>query len=131
MPKPQVFYNCHSHIADSEAFRITKFDNDLNVEVAYDVSGKSCSCPAFFGNPKKPCKHMRMLQRFLHEHRIDSHWFIDADGKWIELGALADQPQPSAPSDNGSPADFGSASLGSNPSGVAKAATPQGWRRGW
>jgi len=58
------------------AWRITKFDNDLNVESSYITSERECGCPA--GN-RPTCRHRQMLPKMLNVGAEDSGMFYDFD----------------------------------------------------
>jgi len=58
----------------SQGIRITKWDDDFNVESSYLVSDQGCECPA-----AKPCKHMTMLKRFRLTGVIDDNDFYDPE----------------------------------------------------
>jgi hypothetical protein len=70
-------------------FRITKFDDDMNMESSYLVGHTVCECPQ---GHKPTCRHRKMLPLMLD--RIDTPWFYCFDdGLWYDpLGTqLADQ----------------------------------------
>jgi len=56
----------------SQGLRITKWDNDFNVEASYLVSDQGCECPA-----NKPCKHMSMMKMMRADGEIDKNSFYD------------------------------------------------------
>jgi hypothetical protein len=67
---------------DSPAFRITKFDDDLNVAASYRVSPTECECPQWVER-QRTCRHMKMLP--LMEDRADTDWYLDYDkGTWSQ-----------------------------------------------
>ena len=77
--------------ADGE-FRITKFDNDLNVESSYVVSERECGCPA--GN-RPTCRHRQMLPKMLNVGAEDSGMFYDYDtDQFLEPMADSEDTQP-------------------------------------
>jgi hypothetical protein len=117
-----TLYNCK---AAGESYRITKFDNEMNVESSYLCTATTCECPA----GKRPhCRHREMLPKFLHRQHVGDEWFFDFDrGGWVQ-GWLApsSEPEPLMPhSVADSTADFDSVSTGANPVGATKPA----WRR--
>lgn len=62
-------------------WRITKFDNDLNVESSYLVSREACECPA---GHRPSCRHRQMLPRMLAAQAEDSPMFYDFDNdRWL------------------------------------------------
>lgn len=88
-------YNC---VTDSHTnYRITKFDDDFNVESSYLVSLTNCECPQ--GN-KPTCRHRKMLPQFLVTKRVDSQWFLNYDtGEWRQdhVGTYVEEPLAAAP----------------------------------
>lgn len=70
-----TLYNLKS--ADGE-WRITKFDDDLNVESSYLVSEKECECPA---GSRDTCRHRQMLPIMLEAEAQDSALFYDFENK--------------------------------------------------
>lgn len=79
-------YNCKT---DGDQYRITKFDDDLEVESSYLLTMAECECPA--GN-RPSCRHRQMLPKFMQRHAIDTEWFLDFDrGGWVQH-TLASQP---------------------------------------
>ena len=56
------------------AWRITKFDNDLNVESSYITSEAECECPA---GSRPTCRHRQMLPKMLNVGAEDSGMFYD------------------------------------------------------
>lgn len=88
-------YNIHS---TASGFRVTGFDEALNVEKAYIIvkndgrQGHSsiyqCSCPA---GHRPDCKHRKMLAMYQREGRIDTEWFLDWDTQqWQRLVASSE-----------------------------------------
>jgi len=59
-------------------YAITKFDDDLNPEVTYDVSLENCSCPAGI---RKTCRHRQMLPLFINNQAIDSGKMYDYEAQ--------------------------------------------------
>src|SRR5882762_5890006 len=74
-------YNCRH--ADGK-YRITKFDEHMNVEASYIVSRLECDCPA----GKRPtCRHRQMLPKFLQRGTVGTNWWYDFDrGGWVQMG---------------------------------------------
>lgn len=70
-----ILYNCFK---EADGYRITKFDNDFNVESSYITTEHSCDCPA---GHRPSCRHRDMLGVFLKTQRNDSHWFLEWDTK--------------------------------------------------
>jgi hypothetical protein len=64
------------------AFRITKFDGNLEVESSYLTTVKECECPA---GSRPTCRHRQMLPEFIAHERVDTYWFLDWDHrKWAD-----------------------------------------------
>jgi hypothetical protein len=62
--------------------RITKFDDDLEVESSYLTSAIACECPA---GSRDTCRHRQMLPDFIATKRVGSWWFLDWDNrKWVD-----------------------------------------------
>lgn len=61
---------------DRDAYVITKFDRDYNVESVYAVTLKECDCPR---SHKTGCRHRTMLPLFIQTGHIDDGWFLDFD----------------------------------------------------
>lgn len=81
------FYNAKSIDARRyglSVIRITKFDNDMNVESSYEVTSQSCECEGFRRHAK--CRHREMWELFqLCPQEIDSEHFYDFDRHlWID-----------------------------------------------
>ena len=55
-------------------WRITKFDDQLNVESSYITSETECECPA---GVRPSCRHRQMLPRMLNVGAEDSGMFYD------------------------------------------------------
>lgn len=87
-------YNAKS---TDDAVRITKFDENLDVESSYITSRSTCECPA---GTRNSCRHRQMLPEFISAKRIDTPWFLDWDDRtWYyynsQTGELLDQaPRP-------------------------------------
>jgi hypothetical protein len=83
-------YNCKK---DELAYRITKFDEDFDVESSYLTTHKACDCPA---GVRDTCRHRQMLPEFVAAKRIDTGWLLDWDDReWYyfdpETGTLMDK----------------------------------------
>ena len=84
-----------------DAYRITKFTDDLEVEVgkdgkesSYITSRSTCDCPA---GVRDTCRHRQMLPSFIHHERINTSWFFDWDlHRWFyhdpETGQMMNEP---------------------------------------
>ena len=82
-------YNAKS--VDS-ALRITKFDDELDVESSYITTRDTCECPA---SRRHTCRHREMYSEFVETKRVDTECFLDWDErKWYyynsETGLLTD-----------------------------------------
>jgi hypothetical protein len=63
-------------------YRVTKFDDDLEVENSYLTSERECTCPA---GHRDTCRHRQMLPAFIEQQRVDTFWFLDWDNqKWAD-----------------------------------------------
>lgn len=69
-------YNLRS--TELGSYKITKFDSDLNVQAAYDVSEAGCTCP---GGSRSMCRHRLMLPVFIARGHIDDGYLYDFDRK--------------------------------------------------
>ena len=135
-------YSCH-HSGDQ--YRISKFDDDMNVQSSYLCTETECDCPA---GVRPICRHREMLPKFIQRQHVNDEWFFDYDrGGWVQMGEewatpadlhyrdvarleLNDRLRPHRVAAN--PADFDSANGGSNPSVAAKPLPPAhypSWRR--
>jgi hypothetical protein len=81
------------------ALRITKFDDDLDVESSYITTRSTCECPA---GVRDSCRHRQMLPEFISTKRADTGWFLDWDErKWYyynsETGLLTEQEPRKVP----------------------------------
>jgi hypothetical protein len=76
----------------TDGFRITKFDEDLNVESSYITSLNGCDCPA---GHRGTCRHREMLSTL--RAKANRPWMYDYDNKrwyiFTDSGVL--EPQPS------------------------------------
>jgi len=74
-----TLYNC-KHAGDQ--YRITKFDEHMNVESSYLCTTKECECPA---GHRPRCRHREMLPRFIQRGTIGTEWCYDYDrGGWVQ-----------------------------------------------
>lgn len=79
-----TLYNCRHA---GQEYRITKFDEVMNVESTYlcDLSPDACQCPAF--EKRSKCRHIEMLPQFISQNHIGDEWFLDFDrGGWVQMG---------------------------------------------
>src|SRR6267154_1914706 len=82
-----ILYNCR-HSGDQ--YRITKFDDAMNVESSYLCDLEACECPA---GVRPTCRHREMLPSFIHRQHIGDSWFLDYDrGGWVQMGDEWAQP---------------------------------------
>lgn len=74
-----ILYNCKP---EGSSYRVTKFDNDLNVESTYLCTESTCECPA---GHRHTCRHRQMLPRFLAKPGADrGQWLYDFDrSHWV------------------------------------------------
>lgn len=75
-------------------WRITKFDNDLNVESSYivDIHANECGCPA---GVAPTCRHRKMLPKMLAVGAEDSAMFYDFDhDQFLEPLGDSEDTQP-------------------------------------
>jgi hypothetical protein len=85
-PAMTFLYNCRH---DGDQYRITKFDQHLNVESSYLCDEHTCECPA---GVRPRCRHREMLPLFIKREAIGSSWWLDYDrGGWVQM---ADDPEP-------------------------------------
>lgn len=76
-----ILYNCR-HAGDQ--YRITKFDDHMNVESSYLTDGKECDCLA---GVRPTCRHRQMLPKFIQREHVGDEWFLDYDrGGWVQMG---------------------------------------------
>jgi hypothetical protein len=74
-------YNCRH---DGDQYRVTKFDEDMNVESSYLTDGVECDCPA---GVRPTCRHRQMLPKFLAREHVGDEWMFDYDrGGWVQMG---------------------------------------------
>lgn len=77
-----TYYNARS---TELGFKVTKFDDDLNVESTYDMiedpSGSiKCMCPA---GQRPTCRHRQMIDQL--STRVDTPWMLDFDTRaWVD-----------------------------------------------
>jgi hypothetical protein len=91
-----ILYNLKS--ADGE-WRITKFDDDLEMESSYIVSTDQCECPQWTSRERE-CRHMKMLPMMLE--RADSPWFFCyEDAQWYDPTGQAKDNQEVATDESG------------------------------
>jgi len=84
-------YNC-KHAGDQ--YRITKFDEHMNVESSYLCTTKECECPA---GSRPRCRHREMLPRFIQRGTIGTEWCYDYDrGGWVQMEIAELLPMPDA-----------------------------------
>lgn len=77
-----ILYNLKTLFPSHNQFRITKFDDDLNVDTSYITSVSGCECPQ---SHKPTCRHRKMLPLFLERQRQDSPWFLCFDNMmWVD-----------------------------------------------
>lgn len=72
--------------------RITKFDEELQVESSYITTPHSCECPA---GVRDTCRHRQMYPEFIETSRFNTPWFLEYDNqRWFyynsETGLLTD-----------------------------------------
>lgn len=78
-----TLYSCKSeiNIEDKGLYRITKFDEDMNVVSSYRTNGIACTCPA---GERPTCRHRQMLPRFLARGAVNTFWLHDFDRNgWV------------------------------------------------
>lgn len=121
-----TLYNCKSEIDGLGDFwhRITKFDDDMNVEASYKVTLAGCDCPA----GKRPtCRHRKMLPNFIRARAVNTAMFYDFDRDLFIGDDITDEPEIVLTSASDEPhsetvnaAEFDSAGSGSSPDVAAK-----------
>ncbi len=74
-----TLYNCRH---DGDQYRITKFNDDINVESSYLCTLEECECPR---GPHHTCRHRQMLPNFIAKGHVGDEWFFDFDrGGWVQ-----------------------------------------------
>ncbi len=75
-------YNLRT-INNANAWQVTKFDDDFNVESSYEMTQDDelrCGCPA---GVRPSCRHRQMFSQLLD--RVDTAWFLDFDTRaWVD-----------------------------------------------
>jgi hypothetical protein len=113
-----ILYNCKH---DGDQFRISKFDEHMDVIASYLCTEDECDCPA---GVRPTCRHRQMLPLFIRRKAIGSGWMLDFDrGGWVQVW---DDPEPHGPTVT--TAEFDSANAGSIPAEVATLPR-KSWRR--
>jgi hypothetical protein len=64
----------HLRSGKAGSYRITKLDEDYQIESSYTVSKHECDCPA---GTRPTCRHRQMLPFFLAKGHIDNGWMLD------------------------------------------------------
>ncbi len=137
-----ALYSCH-HSGDQ--YRISKFDDDMNVQSSYLCTETECDCPA---GVRPICRHREMLPKFLQREHVGDDWWFDYDrGGWVQMGPewatpadlhyrdvarLELQDRLGPHSQEATTTDFDSVDGGSNPPVAAKPLPPAhypSWRR--
>ena len=98
-----TLYNCRH---DGDQYRITKFDDSMNVESSYLCTLEECECP---GWPRRnACRHTEMLPKFIEHGNVGTGWMFDYNRSgWVHM--TFDEPQPSVefiPDRTASPTNF-------------------------
>lgn len=78
-----TLYSCKSEIDGdgTQRWRITKFDDDMNVESSYLTTHTECDCPA---GVRPLCRHRAMLHQFLARGAVNTMWMLDFDRNgWV------------------------------------------------
>jgi hypothetical protein len=74
-----ILYSCRH---DGDQYRITKFDEDFNIESSYLCTIADCECPA---GVRPMCRHREMLPKFLSREAVGTGWMYDYDrGGWVD-----------------------------------------------
>lgn len=82
---------------DGDHYRITKFDNDLEVESSYLTSESECTCPA---GHRPTCRHRQMLPILLAEGICDKPAFYSFEKQEFYWAANQfDEPEITMPSE--------------------------------
>src|SRR5258708_39053746 len=75
-----ALYSC-KHSGDQ--FRISKFDDDMNVQSSYLCTETECDCPA---GVRPICRHREMLPKFIERKTVNTEWWFDYDrGGWVQM----------------------------------------------
>lgn len=115
-----TLYNCRYA---GDEYRITKFDNHMNVESSYLTDGSECDCPA---GVRPSCRHRQMLPKFIQREHIGDEWFLDFDrGGWVQMGMEWAQPLQAKPDPSTEP-DDGEALQSPSPSPEPMPPLPEG-----
>lgn len=78
-----------------DVIRITKFDEDLDVESSYITTRSTCECPA---GARDTCRHRQMFSEFSSTNRINTTWFLDWDHRrWYYYNPQTGQLLSKAP----------------------------------
>jgi len=78
-----------------DAIRITKFDEDFEVESSYITTRSTCECPA---GVRDSCRHRQMFPEFVSANRINTSWFLDWDNrKWYYYNSETGQLLENSP----------------------------------
>jgi hypothetical protein len=81
-------YSCRH---DGDQYRITKLDEDLNVESSYLCTFEECDCPA---GVRPTCRHREMLPKFVARKAVGTGWFFDYDrGGWVDCRTADEDDQ--------------------------------------
>ena len=64
----------HLRSGKAGSYRITKLDEDYQIESSYTVSKHECDCTA---GARPTCRHRQMLPFFLAKGHIDNGWMLD------------------------------------------------------
>lgn len=82
-----TLYNVRT-ASGEDNYRVTKFDEDFNVEATYDLThsprwGWSCNCHA---GQRATCRHREMIVWFIKYDAVNKNLFLDYDKKkWSSL----------------------------------------------
>lgn len=114
-----TLYNCR-HAGDQ--YRVTKFDQHMNVESSYLCTTDECDCPA---GVRPTCRHRQMLPKFIQREHVGDEWFLDFDrGGWVQMGLEYAEPEPEEP--EGLDEDDGEALQSPSPSPEPMPPLPEG-----
>jgi hypothetical protein len=84
-----ILYSCKH---DGDQYRITKFDEDFNIESTYLCTVADCECPA---GVRPMCRHREMLPKFLSREAVGTGWMYDYDrGGWVDQHWMVEQAEP-------------------------------------